>query len=134
MRSCPVLRINKKSETRHISRNIYEGRGLEDAVRYSSSSSILLLDDELDIVALLKTALQRTGYNVFGLSYPIAALEHFKLNPENYVLIISDLRMPVINGFEFITNIRQSSPKIKILLMTAFDVNGDSEFDLHFNA
>jgi len=85
----------------------------------SSSSSYLLLDDELDIVALLKTALQRTGYNVFGLSYPIAALEHFKLNPENYVLIISDLRMPVINGFEFITNIRQSSPKIKILLMTA---------------
>ena len=85
----------------------------------SSSSSYLLLDDELDIVALLKTALQRTGYNVFGLSCPIAALEHFKLNPENYVLIISDLRMPVINGFEFITNIRQSSPKIKILLMTA---------------
>jgi CheY-like chemotaxis protein len=56
----------------------------------SSSSSILLLDDELDIVALLKTALQRTGYNVFGLSCPIA-----------------DFRMPIINGFEFITNIRQ---------------------------
>src|SRR5918912_3124448 len=100
----------------------------------SSSSSILLLDDELDIVALLKTALQRTGYNVYDFTDPIAALERFKLNSENYSLIISDLRMPVMNGFEFITNIRQLSPEIKILLMTAFDVNGDSEYDFHFNA
>jgi CheY-like chemotaxis protein len=98
------------------------------------STSILVLDDDLDIIALLETALQRSGYNIFGFTDPITALDHFRLNSEHYNLIISDLRMPVMNGFEFVTNIRQLSPEIKILLMTAFDVNGDSEFANHFNA
>lgn len=98
------------------------------------STSILVLDDDPDITALLETALQRSGYNVCGFTDPISALEQFKLNSERYSLVISDLRMPVMNGFEFITNIRQLSPEIKILLMTAFDVNGDSEFTIHFNA
>ena len=98
------------------------------------TSSILVLDDDPDITALLEAALQRTGYNVCGFTDPISALEQFKLNSENYSLVISDLRMPGMNGFEFITNIRQLSPEIKILLMTAFDVHGDSEFDFHFNA
>ena len=98
------------------------------------STSILVLDDDPDITALLEAALQRSGYNVCGFTDPISALEQFKLNSERYSLVISDLRMPVMNGFEFITNIRQLSPEIKILLMTAFDVNGESEFDYHFNA
>jgi DNA-binding NtrC family response regulator len=98
------------------------------------STSILVLDDDPDITALLEAALQRSGYNVCGFTDPISALEQFKLNSERYSLVISDLRMPVMNGFEFITNIRQLSPEIKILLMTAFDVNGDSEFTIHFNA
>jgi two-component system response regulator PilR (NtrC family) len=98
------------------------------------STSILVLDDDPDITALLEAALQRSGYNVCGFTDPISALEQFKLNSENYSLVISDLRMPVMNGLEFITNIRQLSPEIKILLMTAFDVNGDSEFTIHFNA
>ena len=114
------------------------GRTTNNSQSYDDKShasySILVLDDDPDITAFLETALQRNGYNVCGFTDPITALERFKLNSENYSLIISDLRMPVMNGFEFITNIRQLSPEIKILLMTAFDVNGDSEYDFHFNA
>ena len=55
------------------------------------------------------------------------ALEHFRINHKDYSLIISDIRMPVMNGFEFVRKARKINPKVKILLMTAFEIN-DKEF------
>jgi DNA-binding response OmpR family regulator len=85
---------------------------------YPSSSFILVLDDEPDITALIKTTLQRRGYpNVFGFTDPILALEHFKLNSKDYGLVISDIRMPAMNGFEFIRKVKEidSSSSVKII-------------------
>ena len=45
----------------------------------------------------------------------------------DYSLIVSDIRMPVMNGFEFVRKARKINPKVKILLMTAFEID-DSEF------
>jgi DNA-binding NtrC family response regulator len=91
-------------------------------------SSILVLDDDFDITTLIKIALQRHGYNVFGFTDPFLALEHFKINHSTYSLVISDLRMPSMSGFQFIQNIKLIRPKINVLLMSAFDVIGDSQF------
>ena len=88
-----------------------------------SNKKVLVLDDEFDIVALLKHSLQKRGYHVFGFTEPLLALEHFMLNSKGYSLVISDVRMPVMNGFEFIKKIREILPSIKIFLMSAFDVN-----------
>ena len=57
-------------------------------------NSILILDDEYDIVTIIKTALEREKYSVFGFTEPLMALEHFNTNSINYDLVISDLRMP----------------------------------------
>jgi len=75
----------------------------------------LVLDDDLDIKALIKMALQKQGYRVFGFTDPFLALEHFKNTHSAYSLVISDLRMPGINGFEFIQRIRTINSKVKIL-------------------
>jgi DNA-binding response OmpR family regulator len=88
-----------------------------------SNKKVLVLDDEFDIVALLKHSLQKHGYHVFGFTDPLLALEHFMLNSKGYSLVISDVRMPVMNGFEFIKKIREILPSIKIFLMSAFDIN-----------
>ena len=96
-----------------------------------NSGSILVLDDDFDITTLIKIALQRHGYNVFGFTDPLLALEHFKINHSTYSLVISDLRMPSMSGFQFIQNIKLIRPKINVLLMSAFDVIGDSEFSTH---
>jgi DNA-binding NtrC family response regulator len=92
-----------------------------------NTGSILVLDDDFDINNLIKVALHNHGYNVFGFTDPLLALEHFKINLSTYSLVISDLRMPLMNGFEFVRKVKKMNPKIKVLLMTAFEIN-DSEF------
>jgi DNA-binding NtrC family response regulator len=56
----------------------------------------MLLDDELDIVAIFMLALEGHGFNSVGFTEPLLALEHFQKNSEKYGLVISDLRMQVI--------------------------------------
>ena len=96
-------------------------------------NSILILDDEYDIVAIIKTALERKKYSVFGFTEPLIALEHFNINSINYGLVISDLRMPDMNGFDF-KGVRQIKSEIKILLMTAFVAQDDSDFTMRFKS
>jgi response regulator RpfG family c-di-GMP phosphodiesterase len=64
---------------------------------------------------------------VFGFTDPFLALEHFGLNSEAYGLVLSDVRMPGMPGFEFITKVKQINPTTKVLLTSAFDVS-DMEF------
>ena len=87
------------------------------------TGSILVVDDDFDINNMLKMSLHKHGYNVFGFTDPLLALEHSKINHSTYSLVISDLRMPEMNGFEFVKHVKKMNPKIKVLLMTAFDIN-----------
>jgi DNA-binding NtrC family response regulator len=91
------------------------------------TSSILVVDDDFDINNMLKMALEKHGYNVSGFTDPLLALEHFKSNQSIYSLVVSDLRMPVMNGFEFVRRVKKMNPTIKVLLMTAFEIN-ETEF------
>jgi DNA-binding NtrC family response regulator len=87
-------------------------------------SKIMVVDDDFDITTLVKITLQKTGFkNVFGFTKPLLALEHFKINHKDYCLVIADIRMPEMNGFEFARSVSQMKPEIKVLLMTAFDIN-----------
>jgi two-component SAPR family response regulator len=61
----------------------------------------------------------------FAFTDPLLALEHFKVNREDYSLIITDIRMPGLNGFEFAEYINKVKPEIKIILMSTFDINSD---------
>lgn len=85
--------------------------------------SILVVDDELDIVIIFRQALRQQGYTVYGFTDPALALEHFKLNSRDYALIISDVRMPQMNGFEFAASVRAVRPDAKVVLMSAFEVS-----------
>jgi DNA-binding NtrC family response regulator len=76
-------------------------------------------------------ALQKKGYDVFGFTDPLLALEHFKINHEICNLVISDLRMPGMNGFEFLQNIKLIKPTTKVLLMSAFNIDEDLEYSSH---
>jgi DNA-binding response OmpR family regulator len=88
-------------------------------------NSIILVDDELDIAKVLEQGLERLGFRVFGLTDPLLALEHFQINSDQYGLVISDLKMPAMNGYEFIKNIKKIKPEVIVFLMTAFEISNN---------
>ena len=88
-----------------------------------SQKSILLLDDEFDIVTLFKNFLRKRGHSVFGFTDPVAALEHFRNNSTSYAVVISDVRMPIMNGFEFAREIKSIKHDVRIILMSAFEIS-----------
>jgi len=89
--------------------------------------SILILDDEFDIVSVLKQGIDKRGFRVFPFTDLYLALKHFQINFELYGLVISDLRMPGMNGYEFIEKVKGINPQVKVFFMTAFSIN-DIEF------
>jgi len=88
-----------------------------------ANKSILVVDDEFDIVNLIKLALQKQGFTTYAFTDPLLALEHLKTNSESYGLVLADVRMPAMNGFELVKKIKSMHPTIKILLMSAFEFN-----------
>jgi two-component SAPR family response regulator len=55
------------------------------------------------------------------------ALEQFKVNCKDYAMILSDIRIPGMNGYELIRNAKEIDKQVKIVLMSAFEIN-DREF------
>jgi two-component system cell cycle sensor histidine kinase/response regulator CckA len=94
-------------------------------------STIMVVDDDFDIATLVKITLQKCGFkNIIAFTKPSLALEHFKINYKDYSLVISDIRMPEMNGFEFARSVSRIKPEIKVLLTTAFD-NDDTLLDMN---
>jgi DNA-binding NtrC family response regulator len=85
--------------------------------------SILIIDDEFDIVTLIKASLQKHGFDTLGFTDPLLAFEHFQNNSTDFALVISDIRMPSMNGYELIRKIKAERPTIKTILISAFEIN-----------
>ncbi len=97
----------------------------------SNNKSILALDDEFDIVTLIKLSLQKYGYRVSAFTDPFAALEYLNSSFRDCSIVISDIRMPGMNGYEFVKKVKQIKTEVKIILMTAFEIN-DVELSIFF--
>ncbi|HTP02381.1 MAG TPA: response regulator [Anaerolineales bacterium] len=80
--------------------------------------SILVVDDEPGIALLCKRMLSRAGYLATALTDPRAALEWLQQNKADLLLV--DIRMPEIDGFEVITAARGLQPDLAVLVMTGF--------------
>jgi signal transduction histidine kinase len=80
--------------------------------------SALVVDDEPGIAALCKRVLSRAGYDVVALTDPRAAIEH--LQQHRLDLLVVDIRMPEVDGFDVISRAQMVQPDIAVLVMTGF--------------
>jgi DNA-binding NtrC family response regulator len=84
---------------------------------------VSIVDDDIYIAQLFHEALSENidGISVFSFNDPVMAFEHFTENKENYALVISDLRMPGLNGLELLKKVKTSNPKVRTILMSAYN-------------
>ena len=64
------------------------------------TKSITIIDDDIDIANLFKDVIKDDGYAVFAFTDSIAALNYIKENSDEFGFVISDYRMPQMNGYE----------------------------------
>lgn len=83
---------------------------------------ILLVDDEPLVLEVLKSCLEKCRYQVQTASDGAQALKIFEKNPQEWLLVVSDLTMPNMNGVELVARIRATRPETKVLF-----VSGDSD-------
>ena len=78
---------------------------------------ILIVDEEKDVGGTFQTILENYGFDIDYFTDPVVALEKFK--PNLYDLIILDIKMPEINGFELYDQLKSRDSNIKTLFITA---------------
>jgi len=89
-----------------------------------------VIDDDVDISRLFYEVLHENfnGVDVFSFTDPILALEHFAENKSAYALVISDLRMPGLNGMELLKRVKDSNSSVRTILMSAYNFDEDKLF------
>lgn len=97
----------------------------------TTGKRIMVVDDDKDITKVIELGLKRAGFQVHAFTDPVLALEHIERGCDDCEILISDVKMPRLNGFQLAKRVRQIRPEIKLVMMTAFEVN-KSEFESVF--
>jgi DNA-binding NtrC family response regulator len=94
-------------------------------------AKLLVVDDDSDIVQVLKLGLLKNRFLVNSFTNPEEALQSFKSNAESYCLVLSDVRMPGLSGIQLARKVKEINPNVKTVLMTSFEIR-DNEFSKVF--
>jgi two-component system, OmpR family, response regulator ChvI len=84
---------------------------------------ILVVDDEPDIASIFKMSLEYNGFEVDAYNDPILALSSFKA--DFYGLLLLDIKMPGMTGFELYKEVMKIDNKVKVCFLTAYDLSYD---------
>ena len=86
----------------------------------TNGKNILIVDDEPDITFTIKSILEDNGFKVDSFTDPISALDNYQNN--FYDLVILDIKMPKMDGFQLYIKIKEKDPKVKICFLTASEM------------
>lgn len=100
-----------------------------DTFLSTKNKIVSIVDDEIDITDLFQDALVGIfGISIVSFNDSVIALEHFKGNKENYALVLTDLRMPSLDGLEVLKKVKKLNPNIRTILISAYEVENDVTF------
>lgn len=94
--------------------------------------TILVVDDELSMREFLKILLEKEGYRTLAASNGSEALSIVKQQPVD--LVISDIRMPVMSGLELLAALKEETPALPVIMITAFASPEDAVTAMKENA
>lgn len=121
-----LSRINQTNMecTRPLNKSLDEIRKyVFNGIKSYRAPKILLVDDEKDDLIVLEKFLKMGGFQVNSFSNPRQALLHYaNTDPYSYDLIISDIRMPEINGFQLYHKLKSIKADAKILFATCLNI------------
>jgi two-component system response regulator ChvI len=83
----------------------------------SNNNRIFIVDDESDTCLALEKILEENGFKVDKFTDPFLALKNFKA--DFYGMLILDIKMPKMNGFELYLEIKRIVSKVKVMFLTA---------------
>jgi DNA-binding response OmpR family regulator len=86
---------------------------------------VLLVDDEPDLNLTIKIILEDNGFKVDSFTDPLLAFENFKEEAGSYDLVILDIKMPNMNGFELYRQIKKIDDKAKVCFLSAGEIYYD---------
>jgi CheY-like chemotaxis protein len=126
-RSYPLYRLLEKIEHGESSSPTSSvWNFLKEKGKFSSAPkppTILVVDDDPSILFLFSEYLKSEGMIVDSFTDPSDALEHFmKSNQSKYDLVITDIRMRKLNGFELYYRFKAVNPNVRVLFVTALDL------------
>jgi CheY-like chemotaxis protein/predicted transcriptional regulator len=113
------------SDIQNESSYLVESNSLESRNKLHESStqnpSIMIVDDEPDVLLTYESFLSNAGFNVSTFEEPFNALAEFTSNPRLYDLIILDIRMENLNGLQLYQCMKAINPTSKLLFASALD-------------
>lgn len=80
----------------------------------------MVVEDDADFRAVLSTILTKAGFEIRQAENGLVAKTIFELNKDKFDLIISDIKMPEMNGIDLLTFVKARQPNVKFIIMTGF--------------
>ncbi len=95
-------------------------KGNDSKIRRKRSNLILVVDDEPDANMTLRTLLEENGFETNGYTDPVLALQSFRSG--KFDLLLLDIKMPHIGGFELFQKMREIDKNVKVCFVTASEL------------
>jgi CheY-like chemotaxis protein len=105
--------------TTNLQKEITTDVSIEEKISFSKR--ILIVDDDPDMTSVFSIGLQDEGFEAYTYNDPLEALSNFK--PYFYDLLLVDINMPEMNGFELCTEILKMDVNVRICFITAGETN-----------
>jgi DNA-binding NtrC family response regulator len=97
----------------------------------NEKTTILIVDDDIDILTVTGRSLEHAGFKIHAFVDPLTALHHVRNDCKYCQVLVSDIRMPGLTGFQLVRKVKDLRPEMKVIMMTMFEVN-KPEFEAVF--
>jgi len=85
------------------------------------AKKILVVDDQESMLLMLSQMLRGAGFEVAAAADGEAGLKQFKENPDSFQLILTDVNMPGLDGFELLKRIKATHPKTAVIFLSGIN-------------